>query len=406
MAIALADVRAAAAVIDDQLIRTPCALSPGLSKLAGADVYVKFENLQHTASFKARGALVRLHTLTEAQKRAGVVAMSAGNHAQAVAYHARRLGIPAVIVMPEFTPLVKVERTRGYGAEVILHGKLLEESAGRARELAEQRGLFLVHPYDDEKVMAGQGTIALEMLEDVPDLDVLFVPIGGGGLIAGVATAAKALKPQIRIIGVEAARFPSMYQALRGEPIRCGTATIAEGIAVKQPGRLTLPVVRALVDDLWLADELDIEQAVLLFLEEEKTVAEGAGAAGLAALFKRREDFRGQRVGVILCGGNIDMPVLASIIQRGLVRSGRMVRLVAKVRDVPGGLARLSQVLAQEGANIVEVRHQRAFAHTTVESVEIEFVVLTRGEEHAAHLVDTMARTGAEVFRDDEDRAG
>lgn len=398
------DIRAAQRVIDGHLIRTPCALSPQLSRLTGAQVYVKFENLQHTASFKARGALVCLQSLSEAQRKAGVVAMSAGNHAQAVAYHAQRLGIPATIVMPEFTPLVKVERTRSYGAEVILHGKLLEESAAYAQALVRSRGRFLVHPYDDERVIAGQGTLALEMFEDVPNLQALFVPIGGGGLIAGVATAAKALKPDIRVIGVEAARFPSMYQALRGEPINCGTATIAEGIAVKQPGRLTLPIVRALVDELVLVDEREIEQAVLLFLEEEKTVAEGAGAAGLAALRQVRQRFRGQRVGVVLCGGNIDMPVLSSIIQRGLVHSGRMVRLVARVRDVPGGLAQLSQVLADEGANIVEIRHQRAFAHTTLESVEIEFVVLTRGEEHTAHIVAAMGATGAEVVRDPGDR--
>lgn len=401
MDITLAHVRRAAELIADQLIRTPCAWSPGLSKLAGADVYVKFENLQHTASFKARGALVRLQTLTEAQKRAGVVAMSAGNHAQAVAYHAQRLGVPATIVMPEFTPLVKVERTRAYGAEVVMHGKLLEESAARALELSDGRGLFMVHPYDDAQIIAGQGTVALEILDDVGGLDALFVPVGGGGLIAGIATAVKALKPDMRVVGVEAARFPSMSQAIKGEPIRCGTATIAEGIAVKKPGRLTLPIVRALVDELALVDEFDIEQAVLMFLEEEKTVAEGAGAAGLAALLKLAERFRGQRVGIVLSGGNIDMPVLSSIILRGLVHSGRMVRLVAKVRDVPGGLASLSRVLADEGANIVEVRHQRAFAHTTVESVEIEFVVLTRGKGHAEHIVEAMRRTGAEVVRRD-----
>ncbi|UCE88001.1 MAG: threonine ammonia-lyase, partial [Deltaproteobacteria bacterium] len=339
MAVHLRDIQAAAEAIAGSVVRTPCTRSRTLSEITGAQVILKFENHQFTASFKDRGALVKLLTLTPEERSAGVIAMSAGNHAQAVAYHAQRLGIPATIVMPRTTPNVKVERTRAFGAEVILHGAGLDAAREHAEALARQRKLVLVHPYDDEHIIAGQGTIALEMLDAFRDLETLVVPIGGGGLIAGVATAAKALRPEIEIVGVEAARFPAMLQAIRGEPIECGSETLAEGIAVVEPGRCTLPVIRERVDEILLVGEGDIEAAVLLLLEVEKTVVEGAGAAGLAALLQHRSRFAGRQVGLILSGGNIDLLALSSIIQRGLVRSGRLVRLHVGIPDVPGALA-------------------------------------------------------------------
>jgi threonine dehydratase len=315
------DIRAAAARLNGHVLRTPCVESRTLSQLTGCQVFLKFENLQYTASFKERGACNKLSQLTPEERARGVVAMSAGNHAQGVAYHAQRLGLRAVIVMPRFTPGVKVERTRGFGAEVVLHGDTLDEARAHARALAAQQGLVFVHPYDDEAIVAGQGTVALEMLADVPDLDTLVVAVGGGGLIAGMATAAKALKPGIEVIGVQTERFPAMVNAIKGTHLPQGSSTIAEGIAVGTPGEVNLPIVRERVDDLLLVDEGDIEQAIVMLLEIEKTLVEGAGAAGLAALLKHPKRFAGRRVGLVLCGGNIDPMLLASIIERGMVRA-------------------------------------------------------------------------------------
>ncbi len=333
--------------IRGSVLDTPCLHSRTLSEITGAEVYIKFENLQFTASFKERGALNKLLSLTAAQRKKGVIAASAGNHAQGVAYHARRLGIRAAIVMPRHTPSVKVERTRAFGAEVVLEGENYDEANAFAQRLKRRRGLQYIHAYDDRKVIAGQGTIALEMLAQQPDLDVLVVPIGGGGLIAGMATAAKGIRPKIRIVGVQAERFPSMYCAVKGGKPQFGLNTIAEGIAVREPGKLTLPIVRKLVDDIVLVGEGDIEQAIVMLLEIEKTVAEGAGAAGLAALLRHRRRFAGRKVGLVLCGGNIDPLVLSSIIERGMARSGRLARLAVELRDLPGELARVTACLAR-----------------------------------------------------------
>ncbi len=394
MALTLADIRAAALAIRDTTIDTPCVRSRTLSEITGVDLVLKLENLQFTGSFKDRGALVKLLALSEEERRRGVVAMSAGNHAQAVAYHARRLGIPALIVMPRYTPDIKTEHTRAFGAEVILHGEILAEAAELARRLAAERGLTLVHPYDDPQVIAGQGTIALEMLEAWPDLEVLVIPIGGGGLIAGNAIAARAIKPDIEIIGVETRRFPSMQQALQGREPECGTATLADGIAVKIPGQLTLPVIRDLVSRIHLVDEADIEQAVLLLMEVEKLVAEGAGAVGLAAILATRDALAGRRVGLIISGGNIDLPVLSSIIQRGLVHSGRLVRIRVDIRDVPGQLARVAACLGDSGANIIELGHQRTFSPLPLQRVGVEFVLQTRGPQHLRAIMTALDKAG------------
>ncbi|MCI5069675.1 threonine ammonia-lyase [Acidovorax sp.] len=393
----LQDIRDAATRLQGQVLDTPCVESKTLSQIVGAQVFLKFENLQFTASFKERGACNRLALLSDAERARGVVAMSAGNHAQGVAYHAQRLGLRAVIVMPRFTPGVKVERTRGFGAEVVLHGDTLEEARAHAYALADAQGLTFVHPYDDEAIAAGQGTAALEMLAAQPDLDVLVIAIGGGGLIAGMATAAKAIKPGIEIVGVQASRFPSMVNALRGTKHPQGTSTIAEGIAVGTPGKITQEVVKRLVDDLLLVDEGDIEQAVLMLLEIEKTLVEGAGAAGLAALVRHPERFRGKRVGLVLSGGNIDPLLLAAIIERGMVRSGRLARIKVSARDVPGVLARITATVADAGANIEEVHHQRAFTMLAAQNVEIELVLQTRGKAHVEEVLGQLRAGGMEA---------
>jgi threonine dehydratase len=397
MTVSLQDIRDAASAIAGALVPTPCLPSRTLSEITGAQVFLKFENHQFTASFKERGALVKLLSLTPDQRARGVIAASAGNHAQGVAYHASRLSIPAVIVMPRHTPTVKVEQTRAFGAEVVLAGELFDDAKSHAYDVAAKRGLTMVHPYDDERVIAGQGTVALEMLEAYPDLDVLVVPIGGGGLISGMALAAKALKPGIEVIGVETQRFPSMYCALKGLAPQFGTTTIADGIAVKQPGELTLPLVRALVSEVMLVDEGDIEQAIVLLLEIEKTVVEGAGAAGLACLLRHRDRFVGRKVGLVLCGGNIDPLMLSDIIERGMVRSGRLTRLQVVLRDLPGSLAQVTACLAQANANIEEVHHQRAFTHQPVRSAEVDFVLETRGHEHVAQIIEALAQAGFEA---------
>jgi threonine dehydratase len=394
MPVSLQDVRNAAAAISGAVLDTACLLSRTLSGIAGAQVYLKFENHQFTASFKERGALNKLLSLDAAQRRTGVIAVSAGNHAQGVAYHAKRLQIPAVIVMPRFTPNVKVEQTRAFGAEVILHGENFDEAKAHALQVMAQRRLTLVHPYDDEKIIAGQGTIALEMLDAQPDLDVLIVPVGGGGMIAGMASAAKALKPGIEMIGVETLRFPSMFSALKGSKPEFGSNTIADGIAVREPGKLTLEIIRKQVDDIVLVDEGDIEEAMLLLLEVEKTVVEGAGAAGLAGLLRNRERFAGKKVGVVLSGGNIDPLTLADIIERGMVRAGRLTRLQVQLRDLPGSLAKVTAALAEANANIEEVHHERAFTHLPVQSAVVDFVLQTRGHDHVKQIIAVLEAAG------------
>lgn len=388
------DVRQAAARLEGQLMNTPCVESRTLSQIAGAQVFLKFENLQFTASFKERGACNKLVQLSPEERGRGVVAMSAGNHAQGVAYHAQRLGLRAVIVMPRFTPGVKVERTRGFGAQVVLHGDTLDEARSHALALAKKEKLVFVHPYDDEAIVAGQGTVGLEMLEQVPALDTLVIAVGGGGLIAGIATAAKALKPDIEVVGVQTVRFPGMVNAIKGTQHPQGASTIAEGIAVGTPGRIPSAIIREKVDDLVLVDEGDIEHAIVMLLEIEKTLVEGAGAAGLAALLKYPERFRGRKVGLVLCGGNIDPLLLAAIIERGMVRAGRLARIRISSRDVPGMLAKITATVADAGANVDEVHHQRAFTSLSVQNVEIEMVIQTRGRDHIAQVLEALHNAG------------
>ncbi len=395
--LSLQDIEQAAERLQGQLLDTPCVESRTLSQLTGAQVFLKFENLQYTASFKERGACNKLAQLTPEEGKRGVIAMSAGNHAQGVAYHAQRLGLRAVIVMPRFTPGVKVERTRGFGAEVVLHGDTLDEARAHALLLAEREGLVFVHPYDDEAIVAGQGTVGLEMLRAVPTLQTLVVAVGGGGLIAGMATAAKALKPGIEVIGVQTTRFPAMVNAVKGTHHPQGTSTIADGIAVGTPGEITQAIIRERVDDLLLVDEGDIEQAMVMLLEIEKTLVEGAGAAGLAALLKYPERFAGKQVGLVLCGGNIEPLLLAAIIERGMVRAGRLARIKVSVRDIPGSLAKITATVADAGANIDEVHHQRAFTVLAVQSVEIELVIQTRGRSHIQDVISALNAAGFEA---------
>lgn len=390
-------IREAAQRLRGQVLETPCLPSRTLSDITGCEVWLKFENLQFTASFKERGALNRIAQLNEAERARGVLAVSAGNHAQGVAYHAQRLGIAATIVMPRFASAVKVARTRGFGAQVILEGDTFDDARAHGLALAAARSLTVVHPFDDPAVMAGQGTIGLEMLAAAPDLDALVIAVGGGGLISGVATAARSVRPDIRIVGVQSERFPAVWCDRHGEARDPGVATIADGIAVKSPGELPLSVIRRSVDEMLLVAEEDIEQAIVMLLEIEKTVVEGAGAAGLAAVLRHRDRFAGQRVGLILCGGNIEPLVLAEIIQRGMVRSGRLARLLVDLRDVPGALAELASLLGRLSANIEEIRHQRAFSSLSVERVEIEVVVHTRGTAHITEILTEMRARGYRV---------
>jgi threonine dehydratase len=395
--VTLEDVEYAAARIGDAVVHTPCLRSETLSRIAKADVWVKFENLQFTASFKERGALNTLLQLTGEEKKRGVIAMSAGNHAQGVAYHAGRLGIPATIVMPSFTPNTKVEHTRGHGARVVLHGDTLAEAATEAHRLADAHKLVFVHPYDDPRIIAGQGTIALEMLQDAPELDTLLAPVGGGGMIAGCAVAARGLKPDIKVIGVETTSYAAMHQLLAGEPVTAGGDTIAEGIAVRDIGKTPLAIAKALLDQVLTVDEVAIERAIALFLEVEKTVAEGAGAAGLAALLAHPQHFIGRKVGLVLSGGNIDTRLLASVLLRGLVRDGRIVRLRLMIGDLPGQLARVSGLIGKAGGNIVEVQHQRLFGAVVAKRTELDVTVETRGRDHARELVEALSAEGFKV---------
>jgi threonine dehydratase len=398
-AIALADIRRAADTIRGQVLVTPLVPAPRLSELTGATVTVKHENMQPTGSFKERGALNKLASLDAAQRARGVVAMSAGNHAQAVAYHARRLGIPATIVMPVGTPLVKAENTRAHGARVVLFGDTLFESAMRAAELVQREGLVLVHPYDDPLIMAGQGTIGCEMLDAAPDLDDLVVPIGGGGLIAGIAIAARAIRPAIRIIGVEAALYPSFTNALNGGNAPIGGATLAEGIAVKTPGNLTLPVVRDLVAEIVLVDEPQIERAVNAYATLNRTMAEGAGAAGLAAMLARPDLFGGRRVGLVLCGGNIDARLLASVMVRELERDDRIASFRMTSNDRPGLLGSIASRLGALGANILEVSHGRLFLDVPAKGVSVDVTIETRNAAHTAEIFETLRAEGLDPRR-------
>ncbi|PSC03229.1 threonine ammonia-lyase [Alsobacter soli] len=392
--VSLNDIRAAAAAIAGQILQTPMLPSPRLSAATGANIFVKYENMQSTGSFKERGALNRLLQLTPEERTRGVVTMSAGNHAQAVAYHASRLGVPATIVMPATTPLVKVENTRSYGATVELHGDTLVEARDRCEALRLERDLVLVHPYDDAAVIAGQGTIALEMFAANPDLDLLVIPIGGGGLCAGNAVAAKALKPSIRVIGVEAALYPSFVNAIRGENRPIGGPTLAEGIAVKTVGQLTLPIVRDLVEDILLVDEPAIERGVSCFATLARSMAEGAGAAGLAALLAEPARFRGLNVGLILCGGNIDARLLAGIMVRTLEREERISSFRITTADRPGLLGAIASRLGELGANILEVSHGRLFLDVPAKGVTIDVTVETRDAAHTRQVLAALAADG------------
>jgi threonine dehydratase len=394
LCLTLEDVRAAQTRIADQLSNTPCLHSRTLTQLTGAQIYIKFENLQFTASFKERGALNRLLQLTDDERRRGVCTMSAGNHGQAVAYHAHRLGIPATIVMPRHTPFVKVQHTRSHAATVVLHGDTLVEAFEHSQQILAEQGLTFVHPYDDPQVMAGQGTIALEMLAAEPDLEQLVVPIGGGGLIAGMAVAAKAISPGIDVIGVQSASYPSMRAALTGAEALCQGNTIAEGIAVKWPGLLTREVVRALVGDIVLVDENELERGIALLLNVEKTVAEGAGAASLAAILAQPERYRGRKVGVILSGGNIDPRLLASVIMRELVREQRIVTLRIPIADQPGALSRVTHVIGEQGGNILDVFHRRLSMNVPAKSATLELSFESRDSGHAEAIVAAVRAAG------------
>jgi len=389
-------VQCAAGAIAGAIRRTPVIIASALSEFTGAELCLKLETLHRTGSFKERGALNKLLTLDPDERRAGVVAMSAGNHAQGVAYHARRLGIPATIVMPEGTPFTKIDRTEAFGAKVMLRGDSLAAAREAADALARERGFVLVHPYDDPVVIAGQGTIALELLADRPNLDTLVVPIGGGGLISGIAVAAKALNPRIEIVGVQSTSYPSMYRLMRGEDPGqpAAAATLAEGIAVKEPGRLTRQIVKALVSDIVLVDDLMIEAAVEMLIERQKLVVEGAGATGLAAVLAAPERFCGRRVGIVISGGNMDARLLASILMRGLVREGRLVRLRCELPDIPGALSRLSGVIGKHAGNIVEVHHQRLFHDTSVKRAELDVVVETQNRRHVEVLIAALIEAG------------
>jgi threonine dehydratase len=392
--VTIADIEAARRVIEGVVLRTPMLPAPKLSALTGAEVYVKYENLQVTNSFKDRGALVKLASLSEAECKRGVITMSAGNHGQAVAYHAARLGIPSTIVMPVTTPFVKIAATRSHGAEVVLHGDSVAEAQARCEQIQAQRSLVLVHPYDDYRVVAGQGTIALEMLEDVLDLGVLVFPIGGGGLIAGNAIAGRAKNPAIEIIGAEAALYPSIWNALRGENRPLGGPTLAEGIAVKNVGKLTLPIIRELVADIILVDEAELERAVNAFLTLQKTMAEGAGAAGLAAMLAKPDAFKGKKVGLVLCGGNIDPRVLASIMVRELERENRIVSFRLSIPDQPGVLGIIATRIGGLGANILEVDHRRLFLDVPAKGAKLDVTIESRDAAHADEIMQALAGDG------------
>ena len=395
--VTLADIEAAALRIAGKVVRTPTLRSLTLSKLTGADIWLKFENLQFTAAYKERGALNKLLLMPDAARAKGVIAASAGNHAQGLAYHAARLGIPATIVMPRSTPTNKIVQTEGHGATVVLHGETYDAAYAHAREVEVERDLTFVHPFDDAQIVAGQGTIALEMLADAPDIDTLAIPIGGGGLLSGIGTAAKALKPGIDLVGVQAELYPSMYALLNNLDLPAEGDTLAEGIAVKHPGLLTRELVRDLADDIVLVGERHLEKAVALLLEIEKTVVEGAGAAGLAALLAHPERFRGKTVGIVLCGGNIDTRLLANVLLRDLARSGRLARLRVRLQDRPGALYNVARIFDEQSVNIIEIYHQRVFTTLPAKGLITDIECETRGPEHLHRLIAALRQWGYEV---------
>ncbi len=393
------DIQLARERLAESIVRTPFEQSDTLSSVIGVPLYLKHENQQYTASFKERGALNRLLAMTDAEREHGAIAMSAGNHAQALAYHGRRLGIPTTIVMPRTTPNAKVEQTRAHGAQVMLHGVRFDETREYTRELSRKRGLTLVHPYDDPAVIAGQGTVALEMLETGQPIDVLLVPVGGGGLISGVAIAVKALRPEARVVGVQCERYPFAHHAFHGlDPNQLPSHdTVADGIAVKSPGELTMELIRRYVDDMVLVREDDIEQAIFMLAEIEKTVVEGAGAAGVAAAIRYAERFEGRNVATILCGGNIDMMTLSAVLQRGMVRTHRLVKLRVEVPDIPGALGQVTQLIGELQSNIVEISHQRTFAASSARAAVVEMVLQLRGEEQAEEVVEALRAWGLDA---------
>ena len=402
MSISGQDVRNAAAQLEGHVLRTPMVVSPLLSQQLGCNIYVKLECLQYTSSFKARGAFIAMQSLSDEQRSAGVIAMSAGNHAQAVAYHAGQMGIPAVIVMPSQTPFAKIARTRAYGAEVVLEGRNLNDCESKVQALIDSRGLTLIHPYDNNEVMIGQGTVGLEMLTDQSDLDILVVPIGGGGLVGGIATIAKEMRPDIRIIGVQTEAYPSMHAAMLGRDIVCGGETLAEGIAVKKPGGVTLPVVQALVDEIVLVNEKHLEWAVSALVEQQRIVAEGAGAAGIAAIYAHPQLFKGLKVGVVICGGNIDPRLLSSILNRNMAIDGRIARLRIDISDEPGMLAAITESIGRCGGNIIEIYHQRLFFDVPAKLAKIDAVVETRGPEHIDEIIADLRNRKFTVRRMEE----
>lgn len=393
----LDDVKAAAKRIEGAVRHTPFERSLTLSQITGCDVYLKFENLQFTAAFKERGALNKLLLLSDEERKNGVVAMSAGNHAQGVSYHAQRLGIPATIVMPIGTPLVKIQHTEAFGAKVIVTGDKLEDAAAFAHDLADRENRYFLHPFDDKDVIAGQGTIGLEMLDAHPEIDTLVIPIGGGGLISGIATAVKALRPDIEVIGVQAELYPAVYAQMKGEQLDCTGDSLAEGIAVKKPGQLTTAIINDLVDDIVLVSEEALERAVSLLLNVEKTVAEGAGAAGLSALLTNKERFKGRKVGLVVCGGNIDSRLLSSILMRDLIREGRIARLRLTMRDLPGQLLKATQVITELGGNIIDVHHNRNFLNLPAKGTYCDVEIEARDREQVDQIIQKLNDAGFKV---------
>ncbi|MEZ5825705.1 MAG: threonine ammonia-lyase [Geminicoccaceae bacterium] len=389
------DIRTAAACMQGHVVHTPMLRSHTLAAMTGAsELWLKFENRQYTASFKERGAFNRLHALGEEERRRGVIAMSAGNHAQGVAWHGGRQGIATTIVMPEATPFVKVDNTERLGANVVLFGETVDDAATHAFEIAARDGLVFIHPFDDPAIIAGQGTVALEMLETAPDLDMLVVPVGGGGLVSGIAIATHAISPKTRIIGIEAELYPAVRQTLGGQAVIAGGSTVADGIAVKKPGELTLSIIREHVEDVVLVSEAELERAIVDLLEIEKTVAEGAGAAGLAALIADPARFAGKKVGLVISGGNIDSRLLSAVIIRGLVRTARLVRFAIAVPDSPGSLAAVTGAIAEARGNVVDVAHHRAFSGRSVREAVVDFTLETRNENHARAISLHLEKRG------------
>ncbi|MDA9193771.1 threonine ammonia-lyase [Alphaproteobacteria bacterium] len=402
MAVTADQIRDTATLLDGRIIRTPIIEAPMLSRNLGCDLFLKMESLQHTSSFKARGALNAMFGLNDQQRQRGVIAMSAGNHAQAVAYHAEHMGISATIVMPAQTPFAKVARTRAFGAKVVLEGRNLNECEGTVNAHIQEDGLTLIHPYDNELVMMGQGTAGLEMLIDQPDLDILVVPIGGGGLMGGIATIARDMRPNIKIYGVQTELYPSMKLAVEGKEIICSGETLAEGIAVKKPGGVTLSVVEALVDEILLVNERELEWAVGALIEQQRVVSEGAGAAGIAAIHQNPALFAGKKVGVVICGGNIDPRLLASILNRNMAVDGRIARLRIDISDEPGMLAAISTTIGKCGGNIVEIYHQRLFYDVPAKLAKIDAVIETRGPDHVDEIIAALRAAHFQVRQLDD----